>query len=263
MKLKEKVAIITGGGRGIGKAIATTFAAEGARVVIASRTISRLKEVADEINSRGGSARAIQTDISDEQQIQNMVTQTLEEYGQIDILVNNSANAAVIRNKVVDMSLSDWNKELAVTLTGVMLCSREVLKYMIPRKIGNIINLGSIAGTYGHPGRSAYCVSKWGIIGLTMTLAIEVGMDNIRVNCISPAATSTERFDDIQKSKAATQGMSYATLMANEILPHYSLNRIGSPEEVAGVAAFLASDESSAITGQNLIVNCGFHPMFP
>jgi len=202
MKLRDKVAIITGGGGGIGRAIAMAFASEGAKVVLASRTISRLQNVADEITSRGCSARAIQTDISDEKQIQSMVIQTIEQYGQIDILVNNSANAAVVRNKVVDMTLDDWNQELAITLTGVMLCSKEVLKHMIPRKSGNIINLGSIAGTYGHPGRSAYCVSKWGIIGLTMTLAIEVGVDNIRVNCISPAATSTQRFEDIQKTKA-------------------------------------------------------------
>jgi NAD(P)-dependent dehydrogenase (short-subunit alcohol dehydrogenase family) len=263
MRLRDKVAIVTGGGGGIGKAIATTFAAEGARVVIAARTLSKLRAVAEEIDSRGGKARVIQTDVSNEEQVQHMVAQTFSEYGQIDILVNNSANAAVVRNKVVDMTLNDWNKELAVTLTGAMLCSREVLKHMISRKSGNIINLGSIAGTYGHPGRSAYCVSKWGIIGLTMTLAIEVGVDNIRVNCISPAATNTERFEDIQKAKAATQGIAYASLLSSEILPHYALNRIGSTEEVAKAAVFLASEESSAITGQNLIVSCGFHPMFP
>ncbi len=263
MKLRNKVAIITGGSGGIGKAISLAFALEGAKVVIASRSISRLQDVANEINSRGGTATAIQTDISDEKQVQDMTARTLEEYGQIDILVNNAANAAVVRNKVVDMTLKDWNKELAVTLTGVMLCCREVLKYMIPSKSGTIVNLGSIAGIYGHPGRSAYCVSKWGIIGLTMTLAIEVGKDNIRVNCISPAATSTERFEDIQKAKAVSQGISYSSMLSSEILPHYALNRIGSPEEVARVAIFLASEESSAITGQNLIVSCGFHPMFP
>ena len=262
MRLKDKVAIITGGGAGIGKAIATAFASDGAKVVIAARTLSKLQEVVEEINSRGGKAKSIQTDISDEKQIQRMVAQTLNEYGQIDILVNNSAAAADVRSKVVDMTLNDWNKELAITLTGVMLCSREVLKAMIPRKSGSIINISSIAGIFGHPGRSAYCVSKWGIIGLTMTLAIEVGDDNIRVNCISPAATKTERFEDIQKAKAKTLGVSYENLMS-EILPHYSLNRIANPSELARVALFLASDDSSAITGQNLIVSCGFHPMFP
>jgi NAD(P)-dependent dehydrogenase (short-subunit alcohol dehydrogenase family) len=262
MRLKDKVAIITGGGGGIGKAIATTFASEGAKVVIAARTLSKLAAVAEEIKSQGGKARALQTDVSSEEQVQRMVAQTLDEYSQIDILVNNSANSAVVRNNVVDMTLNDWNKELAITLTGTMLCSREVLRTMVPRKSGSIVNISSIAGIFGHTGRSAYCVSKWGIIGLTMTLAIEVGADNIRVNCISPAATKTERFEDIQKAKAKTSGISYENLMS-EILSHYSLNRISDPSEVARTALFLASDDSSAVTGQNLVVSCGFHPMFP
>jgi NAD(P)-dependent dehydrogenase (short-subunit alcohol dehydrogenase family) len=262
MRLKDKVAIITGGGGGIGKAIATTFAAEGAKVVIAARTFSKLTAVAEEIKSHGGKAKAIQTDITNEEQVKQMVAQTLAEYGQIDILVNNSANAAVVRNNVVDMTLDDWNKELTITLTGTMLCSREVLKTMILHKSGSIINISSIAGLFGHPGRSAYCVSKWGIIGLTMTLAIEVGAENIRVNCISPAATKTERFEDIQKAKAKTLGIAFENLMS-EIQSHYSLNRITDPSEVARTALFLASDDSSAITGQNLVVSCGFHPMFP
>jgi NAD(P)-dependent dehydrogenase (short-subunit alcohol dehydrogenase family) len=262
MRLKDKVVIVTGGGGGIGKAIATTFASEGARVVIAARTLSKLKEVCEEINSKGGTARAIQTDVSNEEQIQRMVAQTLDEFGQVDILVNNSANADVVHSKVVDVTLNEWNKELAITLTGAMLCSREVLKTMIPRKSGSIVNLSSIAGIFGHPGRSAYCVSKWGIIGLTMTLAIEVGAEGVRVNCISPAATKTERFENIQRVKAKALGMSYENLI-NEIVPHYALNRIASPLEVARAALFLASDDSSAITGQNLIVSCGFHPMFP
>lgn len=262
MRLKDKVAIITGGGGGIGKAIATTFASEGAKVVIAARTLSKLAAVAEEIKSHGGKAKAVQTDISSEEQIKQMVSQTLAEYGQIDILVNNSANSAVVRSNVVDMALNDWNKELAITLTGTMLCSREVLRTMVQQKSGSIVNISSIAGLFGHPGRSAYCVSKWGIIGLTMTLAIEVGAENIRVNCISPAATKTERFEDIQKAKAKTLGISYENLMS-EILSHYSLNRISHPSEVARTALFLASDDSSAITGQNLVVSCGFHPMFP
>jgi NAD(P)-dependent dehydrogenase (short-subunit alcohol dehydrogenase family) len=231
-------------------------------VVIAARTLSKLAAVAEEIKSQGGKARALQTDVSSEEQVQRMVAQTLDEYSQIDILVNNSANSAVVRNNVVDMTLNDWNKELAITLTGTMLCSREVLRTMVPRKSGSIVNISSIAGIFGHTGRSAYCVSKWGIIGLTMTLAIEVGADNIRVNCISPAATKTERFEDIQKAKAKTSGISYENLMS-EILSHYSLNRISDPSEVARTALFLASDDSSAVTGQNLVVSCGFHPMFP
>jgi NAD(P)-dependent dehydrogenase (short-subunit alcohol dehydrogenase family) len=260
MRLKDKVALITGGGTGIGKAISSTFASEGATVVIAARTLSRLEEVAEGIKSRGGKAKAIQTDISDEKQVRGMVAQTLDEYGQIDILINNSAAPPTSDLNVVDMILEDWNMVLTVNLTGTMLCTREVLKDMIARKSGSIVNVSSAAGMSGSPMRSAYCVSKWGIIGLTETLAIEVGEHNIRVNCISPAATNSERFRNAIRARAQTIGLSYEELM-RRILSAYSLNRLIEPSEVAAAALFLASDDSSAITGHNLVVNCGFHIM--
>jgi NAD(P)-dependent dehydrogenase (short-subunit alcohol dehydrogenase family) len=262
MRLKDKVAIVTGGGIGIGKAIALVFASEGAAVVVAARTLSRLEEVAKDIKSRGGKAKAIQTDISDKKQVQRMVAQTIDEYGQIDILVNNSAASPTPDANVVDMVLDDWNKTLAVNLTGTMLCCKEVLKHMIPRKIGNIINISSVAGISGHPMRSAYAVSKWGVIGLTQTLAIEVGVYNIRVNCISPAATGSERFENVIRARAKVLGISYEELI-NKVTSHYSLKRIGEPAEVATAVLFLASGDSSAITGQNLVVSCGFHMMQP
>jgi len=258
MRLKDKVAIVTGGGMGIGKAIALVFASEGAAVVVAARTLSRLEEVAEDIKSRGGKAKAIQTDISDQKQVQRMVAQTIDEYGHIDILVNNSAAPPTPDVNVVDMILDDWNRTLAVNLTGTMLCCKEVLKRMIPRKTGNIINISSVAGISGHPTRSSYAVSKWGVIGLTETLAIEVGVHNIRVNCISPAATGTERFKNALRGRAKVLGISYEELL-NKMTSQYSLGRIAEPSEMATVALFLASDDSSAITGQNLVVSCGLH----
>ena len=261
MRLKDKVAIITGGGIGIGKAIAHTFASEGAAVVVAARTLSRLEEVAEDIKSGGGKAKAIQTDISDEKQVQRLVAQTLDEYGQIDILVNNSAAHGGNAN-VVDMVLDEWNEVLAVGLTGTMLCAREVLKTMIPRRSGNIVNISSVSGISGTPGDSPYSVSKWGIIGLTETLAIEVGEYNIRVNCISPAATRTEGFENDMRGIAAGLGISYEE-MRDKITYNYSLKRFIEPSEVATAALFLASDDSSAITGHNLVVSCGFHLIHP
>jgi len=151
-----------------------------------------------------------------------MVAETLDDCGQIDILVNNSAvtNSA----PVVDMVLNDWNEALAVNLTGTMLCSREVLKSMIPRKSGSIVNISSVAGVYGVPGLGAYSASKWGVIGFTQTLAIEVGKYNIRVNSISPAATRTDRFATPQKARADALGVPLEEVMS-EILPRYSLKR--------------------------------------
>ena len=261
MRLKDKVAIVTGGGTGIGRAIAVTFASEGAKVVVAARTLSRLEEVAEDIKSRGGEAKAIQTDVSDEKQVQQMVAQTLNEYGKIDVLVNNHAGGGGGGN-VVDMNLDGWNETLAINLTGTMLCAREVLKTMIPRKSGSIINIGSVAGMYGVPGLSAYSASKWGVIGLTQTLSIEAGEYNIRVNSISPAATKTDRFENPQKARADALAIPFEELMS-EILTHYSLKRIADPSELAAAALFLASDDSSAITGHNLVVSCGFHALHP
>ena len=260
MILKDKVAIITGGGTGIGRATAITFAFEGAMVVVAARTLSRLEEVVKEIESGGGQAKAIQTDISDEKQVQNMVTQTLNDYGQIDILVNNSAvtNAA----PVVDMVLDDWNEALAVNLTGTMLCSREVLKSMIPRKSGSIVNISSVAGISGVPKESPYAASKWGVIGLTETLAIEVGRFGIRVNCISPGATRTQEFEDWVKVSASDAGISCEEMMSR-ITDNNAVKKIAEPSEIAACIVFLASDDSSAITGHNLIASCGFHIVHP
>jgi len=257
MRLKDKVAIVTGGGTGIGKAISLAFASEGATVVVAARTLSKLEEVAEGIKSRGGRAKAIQTDITDEKQVQHMVAQTLNEYGQIDILVNN-AGGVIHRTNVVDMKLDEWNEVLAINLTGSMLCAREVLKTMIPRKSGNIINISSEGGRSGYPMRSPYCVSKRGVFALTETLAIEVGEYNIRVNCISPAAVKTESMDNFVKAKAKTLGISYDEVMKG-LTSNNSLKRAADPSEIATATIFLASDESSAITGHTLVVSCGLH----
>jgi NAD(P)-dependent dehydrogenase (short-subunit alcohol dehydrogenase family) len=129
------------------------------------------KYAVDAIKLKGGRAKAVQTDLSDEKQIEHMVAETIKEYGRVDILVNNSGIGGPTAS-VVDLRLEDWNEVLAINLTGSMLCAREVLKYMIPNNMGNVINIGSDGGRFGYPMRSPYCVSKWGIIGLTETLAI-------------------------------------------------------------------------------------------
>ena len=223
MRLKDKVAVITGGGSGIGLAITHAFSSEGAIVVIAARTASRLNEVADTINSDGGRAKAIPTDITDENQVRQMVAQTLAEYGKIDILVNNGGITGPTA-RIVDMELDKWNEVLAVNLTGSMLCSREVLKDMIPRKSGNIINVSSEGGRSGFPMRSPYCVSKMGVIAFTETLAIEVGEHNIRVNCISPGAVRGDRILNASKAKAEATGVDREEVLAR-LTKDYSLKR--------------------------------------
>lgn len=255
MRLNKKVAIVTGGGVGIGRAISLAFAAEGVAVVAAARTLPRLEAVADEIRSRGGRATAIQTDISDENQVKKVVAQTLNEYGQIDILVNNSGIAGPTIN-VVDIKLDDWNEVLAINLTGAMLCAREVLKSMIARRSGNIINISSAAGRGGFAMRSPYCVSKWGIIGFTQTLAMEVGEYNIRVNCIAPGAVEGERIENVMKARAEAMGLTYEAVRSRSTADA-ALGRMVTATEIANTAVFLVSDESSGITGQTISVNAG------
>jgi len=262
MRLKDRVAIVTGGGKGIGKAISLAFSSEGAKVVVAARDLSKLEETVKEIKSKGGSAKAIQTDVTDEKQVQRMVAEAIKEYGQIDILVNNSGIGGPTVN-VVDLKLEDWNEVLAIDLTGSMLCSREVLKYMIPRKRGNIINIAAEGGRggdgrTGYPMRSPYCCAKMGVIGLTETLSIEVGEYNIRVNAISPAAVRGERLNNVVMGRAKALGVPFEELIS-KITVNYSLRRPAEESEVASTAVFLASDESSAITGQTISTNCGQH----
>jgi NAD(P)-dependent dehydrogenase (short-subunit alcohol dehydrogenase family) len=257
MRLKDKVAIITGGGSGIGRAVSLAFASEGAIVVAAARTFDRLEETANHINSRGGIARAIAVDVDDETKVQEMVARTVKEYGRIDVLVNNAGIPGPTAN-VANMELDKWNEVLSINLTGPMLCSREVLANMMVRKSGSIIHISSVGGMSGFPMRSPYCVSKMGIIGLTETMAIEAGDYNIRVNCISPGAVRGDRVLNAARAKGKALGINYEKVL-ERLTRDYSLKRLIEPSEVAKAAVFLASDDASAITGHTLVVSCGLH----
>jgi len=262
MKLKDKVAIITGGGTGIGKAISFAFAREGAKVALAARTLPRLEEVANAIRAKGGQAVAVQANLTDHEQIKKMVARVIEEFGQIDILVNNAAQGTYNNAEVVDMALDEWHISMNTNLTAPMLCAKEVLKHMVPRKNGNIVNVSSVAGISGVPKESPYSATKWGLIGLTESLAIEVGKYNIRVNSISPGATRTQEFEDWVKTSAKSFGIPYEKVM-DKLTENYSLGRMAEPEEIANCIVFLASEDASAVTGQNLIASCGFHITHP
>ncbi len=262
MVLKDKVAIVTGGGRNIGRAIALAFAADGASVVLAGRTLSKLEEVADAIRKKGGRAIAVQTDVSDEKEVEQMVAETIKAFGKIDILVNNAGIIGPTLN-VVDMDFRGWNEALAINLTGSLMSAKHVLKHMIPRKSGTIINISSERGRTGDgksgsPMRTPYACSKAGMIALTESLSVEVGRYNIRVNCISPGPVRGERIDNVIKAKCKATGASPDEIMTN-LAENCSLKRVAEEEEVASAAVFLASDAASGITGQTLPVSCGQH----
>lgn len=253
MQLEGKVAVITGGSKGIGKAIALAFAGEGSEVVIAARTEADLKRTAAEIETMGRKCLAIVTDLAVPEQVRAMVDRTLETFGRVDVLVNNSGIAGPAAS-VADMDLEGWNQTLAVNLTGAMLCAKYILKDdMIPRQSGSIINISSISGRFGHANRSPYSTSKWGLIGLTQTLALEVGKYGIRVNCITPGPVEGERIEWAMRQVSKNQGISYEQAVKNEVA-RTSLGRMVKPEEVAVLAVFLASEQSSGITGQT--INC-------
>ncbi len=261
-RLKDKVAFITGGGKGIGKAIARAFVQEGAAVVLAATTMSKLEEAVKEFTQVGGKAVAFQTDVSDEKQVKSTFAKAVKTFQKIDILVNNSGIGGPSSN-VMDLKLEDWNQVLAIDLTGSMLCAREALKYMVPRKSGNIINLAAEGGRSGdgrsgYPMRAPYCCAKMGVIGLTETLAQECGPFGIRVNAISAAGVRGARFDWVVSSIAEAKKLTFDQVLSEHV-KRYSLGRVTEEHELASCAVFLASDESSGITGQTIVNACGFH----
>jgi 3-oxoacyl-[acyl-carrier protein] reductase len=225
-RLKGKVAIVTGGGRGIGKAIALGFATEGARVVIAARTQAEIEAVQVGIVNSGGQAMAHITDVSDETSVKELVKSTMDQYGRIDILVNN-AGVGNIR-PVYGTPKKSFESVLAVNLVGTFLCTKHVWKPMKSNQGGSIINVSSIGGLRGFPYLSAYCASKWGQIGFTKAAAEEGKEDGIRVNAIAPGKADTDFRAQIRENK-------------EEML---------QPEDHVGVCIFLASDESMYITGE-------------
>jgi NAD(P)-dependent dehydrogenase (short-subunit alcohol dehydrogenase family) len=255
--MKDKVAIVTGGGKGIGKAISLAFATEGAIVVIAARDLAGMQETVKEIESHGGRVDGVVMDVRREEEVKNMVARTLDKYGRIDVLVNNSGTGGPTA-RLIDMDLAVWNDVMAINVTGPMLCARGVLKPMIAAGKGSIINISSEGGRSGFPMRSPYAVSKRGVIALTETLAIEVGEYGIRVNCISPGRVRGERVENVARDKAKALGLVYDEVMASMTID-CSLGRFVEASEVAAGAVFLASDESSAITGHTLVVSCGKH----
>jgi NAD(P)-dependent dehydrogenase (short-subunit alcohol dehydrogenase family) len=262
-RLQDKVAFITGGGSGIGKAIAKSFVEEGAIVCLAARNQENMNNTVKEFEEMGGRALAIPMDILKEQDVIDAVKTAIDAYGHIDILVNNSGIGGPTAY-VWDLSLDDWNEIIGVDLTGSMLAAREVLKHMVPAaKGGIIINIGAEGGRSGdgrsgYPMRAGYCCAKMGVFGLTETLARECGPHGIRVNCISAGAVKGPRFVRVMQGRADVRGITLDEQIKLE-MKQYSLGRPTEEYELGQTAVFLACDESSAITGQTIVAACGMN----
>ena len=244
MQLKDKVAIVTGGTKGIGKAICLLFAEEGAKVVANfSKDVKAAEDLMEEAKSRGLGIRLFKADVTQFDQVKEMVEETFAQYGRIDILVN---NVGLIRdNFLMLMSDDDWNSLLNANLTSVFNCCRTVIRKMIPQRKGKVINISSISGILGTSGQTNYAATKSGVIGFTKALARELGPFNIRVNAVAPGLIESEIVSRMPKEKVEA------------IIKSSSLGRIGKPEEVAQVVLFLASEQSDYITGQTIIVDGG------
>ena len=251
MSLNGKTALITGGGRGIGRAIALAFAHHGARIAVAARTAEQVEQVASEI---GNDAIALVCDVSDSESVARMFSDMRERLGDADILVNNAgiAESATAVNTTDEL----WNRHLSINLSGTFYCTRAALPAMLKKGWGRVINIASIAGKTGAPYVVAYTASKHGVIGLTRTIALEVATKGVTVNAICPGYVDTDMvsrgIEQITKKTGRTSEEALDSL--KKMSPQ---NRLVTPEEVAAVALLLASDEGRGINGQGLNVDGG------
>ena len=242
----NKVALVTGSSRGIGRAIALELAKRGFSVVINNDEKPQEKiEVMNEIKKIGQRALYIQADVSDPDQVEEMIKKILNEFGRIDILVNNAG--VVMDKKLENMSVGQWNRVLSVNLTGTFNCTKSVIKYMKEQGGGKIINIASVVGEIGNFGQANYAASKGGVIAFTKTVAKEYAKDGILVNAVAPGFINTKMVQNIPEK------------VMQKILDQIPLGRLGGPEEVAKLVCFLASDDANYITGQVININGGVY----
>jgi len=244
-QLTDKIALVTGGGRGLGRAIALAFAGAGAHVAVASRTWEQLDEVAQEIRSRNRRGVAIEVDVTDSKSVAQMVETVRKEFGRIDILVNSAGVGWASR--VVDTDDDVWKVLIDTNLTGTFYCCRDVARLMIEQKTGSIINLASVAGVKGPPGLGAYAASKGGVIMLTRVLSLETVRHNVRVNAIAPGYFRTDMNAAILDDPE----------MGPKIVGRIPMRRVGRPEEIGPLAVYLASDQASYVTGEVYFISGG------
>ena len=242
-KLDNKVAIITGGNAGVGKEIAKLFASEGAKVVISARRQQVLEETAKEIEEAGGTVLCVPTDISKVDDVKNLVSKTVETFGQLDILIN---NAGITKDGLMlRMKESDFDQVIDVNLKGTWNCMKHATKLMMKQKYGRIVSLSSVVGVMGNAGQVNYAASKSGIIGMTMSLAREVGSRGITVNAVAPGFIQTAMTDVLSDE------------IKDQMKSQIPLGSFGNVQDIADAVLFLASDEAKYITGQTLHVDGG------
>ena len=245
MRLKGKVALVTGAAQGIGKAIALLLAQHGADIVVSDINFEKAEETAKEIQAIGQRTMAIRVDVANLNDVEQMVRSIIERFGQIDILVN---NAGIARDKLIlRMTEEDWDAVLNINLKGTFNCTKAIVRYMVKQRNGKIVNISSVVGEMGNAGQANYAASKAGVIGFTKTIAREIAQRGINVNAIAPGYIQTPMTDAIpEKAKEEMK----------RLIP---MERLGRPEDVAEAVLFLVSEASSYITGQVINVNGGIY----
>ncbi|HEY4716332.1 MAG TPA: 3-oxoacyl-[acyl-carrier-protein] reductase [bacterium] len=244
IELTGKIAVVTGGSRGIGSAVALNLASGGAAVIVNYLTNEKKAlQVVNELKSSGGTGEAVRFDVSSENDVKNAFDGILDKYGRIDILVNNAGTT--MDNLLVRMKSEEWLKVIHTNLNGVFFCTRAVLRTMLKQRSGSIVNLTSVVGITGNRGQANYCAAKAGVIGFTKSVAREVASRGIRVNAVAPGFIETDMTSSLSEEKR------------NEIKRAIPVEKLGTPGEVADVVFFLCSDLSSYITGQVIGVNGG------
>lgn len=245
-RFADQVAIVTGGAHGIGQASARRLASEGAAVVVADVEYAEADRVAQAIKAAGGQATAVAVDVTDRTSVEAMLATTLEHYAQVDVLCNIAGIA--VSESFLEITDEKWQRTLAVNLTGVFLCSQVVARHMVEGRIeGRIVNMASTNGLVGEAELTAYNASKFGVVGMTMTMAIDLAPYKIRVNSVCPGLIKT------RLTQSARENPQWAT----DYLKKIPLNRFGEPEEVAAAVAYLASTDSGFITGHQLVIDGG------
>ncbi len=258
MKVEGKNAIVTGAAKGMGEAITLTLAREGADIVLTARDTAALEEVADKVENLGRRAKVVACDVCKEDQVRALVDSAKEFFdGRIDILVNVSGVTGPIETPIQDIEVDDFDYVVTTNTRGTYLPIKHVVPTMIAQNSGKIINIAGTSGLRGYPMRTAYSCSKWGVRGITRTVALEMGKHNVNVNAVCPGIVRTPRMDKLCEGKAKNRGWTFEQVW-QEYVEDMALKRVTEPQDIANMVLFLASEEARQITGQEIAVDGGW-----